>query len=540
MKKIINKILIVVFLITSVSCEDFVDINVDPNNPTEAPLNGLLSNIQLATAGAFGMGSLSAGLGNYTSNLVGHITTRGNLSDYGLTGNDGGVTGGWNTLYRSPLQDIAQLEELARATDSDKYLGIGLIMKAYIYSGLVDLWGNVPLSEANLGAINTSPKYDNGAVVYDSCFAFLERAIPLIENGTEVLSGDLIFGNVEDNWIRAAKTLRLRLATQSRLVTDPTSRLSSFNPATDLITEDFEFAYGTSSNPDNRNPMYAGEWAPAGSAHYIDPFFYEVMTGQNSFFPQEENPYVDPSNSINDPRVRYYWYNQLGPGDSPENPAAYLNGFFLSIYGFSFNIDPNEGFDQGSSQTIMGLYPGGGAYDNGSGVNANFNGAGDTPQRLMTIYNAYFNLAELANAGITLSGAGDARTNFELGVRAAFAKVNDYAAGAGAPLLTTAVIDNYVTSVLNLYDGAGSASERLEIIMIEKWKANFGMGTVAYTDYRRTGFPVLHDGSTDNLVITERTRDYPLSLPYNTDALAINSNSPSQKAIANFRVFWDN
>lgn len=537
MKKYTIRLLFISLILFSTSCgEEFLDINEDPNNPTTAPLGGLLSNIELATAGTFG----GTGLTNYTHNIMGYMCTRGNLMDYGLTGQDFGVTNNWNTLYRSPLQDIVELESQARASSSLKYLGIGLILKAYIYAGMVDLWGDVPFTEANRGAEIPSPRYDNGAVIYDSCFAFIDRGIANLQQGDEVLSGDLIFNNDVDSWVRAGRTLKLRLATQARLVTNPTSRLSDFNPATDLLATDLEFQYGSSSNPDNRNPLYAEEWGPAAANRYIDPFFFEVMTGQNSFFPNETNPYVDGESTINDPRVPYYFYNQLGPGDTPENPPAYLNGFFLSIYKFSFNIDPNEGFDQASSATVVGLYPAGGAYDDGSGTNTNFNGSGDIPQRLLTIYNAYFNLAELANEGITFANGGDARTNFELGVRAAFAKVNEYANGAGAPVIDAAVVDNYVTSVLGLYDAAASAEERLEIIMIEKWKANFGLGTVAYNDYRRTGYPVLHDGNTDDLDVTDRTRDFPLSLPYNTNSLNVNSNAPSQRTIATDRVFWDN
>ncbi|MEQ9468452.1 MAG: SusD/RagB family nutrient-binding outer membrane lipoprotein [Ekhidna sp.] len=526
-----------VLAFSAMSCKDFLDINEDPNSPTTAPLRGLLPETQIALTGQIGM----AGLSGYTANLVGHYTTRGNLSDYGLTGNDFSVTTNWNNIYARTLQDLKEMDALAQIEGEVQYRAVGRILKAYAYSVLVDLWGDVPLRDANLGGANTEPRYDDGAAIYDTCFINLDLAIAALETDptSTMASDDLFFGGDVSLWIQAAKTLKLRLVTQARLANNPTNYLASFNPATDLLATDWELQYGTSINPDNRNPLYIGEWAPAGSARNIDPFFYEVMTGQNSFFPNEATPYTDAIIGVNDPRVRYYWYNQLGPGDTPENPVAYLNGFFLSIYGFSFNIDPNEGFDQGSSRTLSGLYPGGGAYDNGSGVNGNFNGPGDTPQRLLTRYNAYFNLSELALNGTTYGG-GDARSYFEDGVREAFAKVNAYASAAGAPLIAGATIDSYVTDVLGYYDAAANNNERLEIIMIEKWKANFGLDIVAYNDYRRTGFPRLHDGDTDILPQTDRQRNYPVSLPYNTNSLQINGNAPAQRVIANDKVFWDN
>ncbi|MCR9253033.1 MAG: SusD/RagB family nutrient-binding outer membrane lipoprotein [bacterium] len=529
-------------------CEsNFLDINDDPNNPTEAPLSGLLTNIEVGMTGSLGMGSNSGGLSNYVTHLVGQHVTRGNLADYGLTGTDFGVTNSWNNLYRVALQDIKQVEELAPAQEAYNYLGVAQILKAYIYSNMVDVWGNVPYTGANLGAANISPTYDNGAVIYDSCFALLDQGIANLERtsaaGSLLSSGDVFFLNVSeankaDAWIRAANTLKLRLYTQITNVEDVSSQVSALladnmlmQPGTDL-----ELQYGSSSNPDNRNPLYAGEWATAGSAHYIDPFFYEIMSGINSFFPNEDNPYT--ANNVIDPRIPYYFYNQMSTAESPENPPAYWDGAtgFLGIYGFSFNIDPNEGFDQASSQTIIGLWPGGGAVDDGLGVNASFNGPGDTPQRLLTYYNLLFNRAELALNGFT---SEDPRQMFIDGMNAAFDKLDAYASASGASAIPAATRSIYTTAVTGLYDAAASDAERLEIIMIEKWKANYGMGVVAYNDYRRTGFPRLHDGDTDNLSQTDRQREYPVSLPWNTNALEINPNAPSQKITATSRVFWD-
>ena len=75
--------------------------------------------------------------------------------------------------------------------------------------------------------------------------------------------------------------------------------------------------------------------------------------------------------------------------------------------------------------------------------------------------------------------------------------------------------------------------------MTQKWIASFGYGIDAYNDYRRTGYPLLHDGNTDNLTITVRTREYPLSYPWKTDDLSVNQNAPAQKNITTFNVFWD-
>jgi hypothetical protein len=253
------------------------------------------------------------------------------------------------------------------------------------------------------------------------------------------------------------------------------------------------------------------------------------MSGINTFFP--ENLYL----GIADPRIPYYFYNQLAPGDPAENPTSYRNGDFVSIFMFSFNIDPNEGYDQASSQTIQGLYPIGGRYDFGTGGAANFNGAGDVPQRILTYFQRKYIEAELALTGVS---NGNAREAFMDAMDSSFAKVNEVAADAGAPLISQTEIDSYMAAVLALYD-ADDNDGKLEHIMTQKWIASYGYAIDPYTDYRRTGYPILHDGNTDDLDVTVRTRDYALSFPWVNTNLEVNPNAPAQKLVNSYRIFWD-
>ena len=88
----------------------------------------------------------------------------------------------------------------------------------------------------------------------------------------------------------------------------------------------------------------------------IEPV-YETMQGLN--------PNI--LTGVVDPRIPYYWHRQLLPGDAAENPVEYLQADgFLSIH-FS-SIHPNQASGQQSSQTVFGLYPCGGFYDDDSGT----------------------------------------------------------------------------------------------------------------------------------------------------------------------------
>ena len=535
LKYIISSVLfITVFLLGG--CD--LNINEDPNNPATVPESQLLSAVEIDLAGA--LGSSVGGLSGYTSAMAHQMFQRGNThQDYDLQGTDFEVITPWNILYSRLLTDIRQIQTLATAEEGNEnwhYVGISQIIKAYVNSILVDIWGDVPYSEANLGAAVRAPKYDQGSAIYPQIFAMIDEGMANLDKSSPLSPGadDIIYNGDLTKWKKFARTLKLKLYNQIRLVQDVSTEVNALLQDESLLIgpgDDFEFPYGNVVSPMTRNPGYQQEYTPGGSFYYINPFFFEILNGQNTFFPDEGNLYE----GVADPRIPYYFYNQLAPGQDAENPTAYRNGDFVSIYMFSFNIDPNEGFDQASSQTVAGLYPLGGRYDDGIGGISSFNGAGDVAQRMLTYFARLYIQAELALEGVT---SQDPKALLEAAMDASFAKVDEIASAAGAPMLTTADVDDYKTAVLALYDAADDET-KLRHIMTQKWIASYGFGIDSYNDIRRTGFPLIHDGNTDNLGVTQRLRDYPLSFPWKSDDLDVNANSPSQKNIRTANVFWD-
>ncbi|MBA7524801.1 hypothetical protein ES705_16945 [subsurface metagenome] len=47
--------------------------------------------------------------------------------------------------------------------------------------------------------------------------------------------------------------------------------------------DDFEFPYGASLAPMNRNPAYQQEYTPGAAYFYINPYFYEILIWQNTY-----------------------------------------------------------------------------------------------------------------------------------------------------------------------------------------------------------------------------------------------------------------
>ena len=118
------------------------------------------------------------------------------------------------------------------------------------------------------------------------------------------------------------------------------------------------------------------------------------------------------------------------------------------------------------------------------------------PNVLMTFSELQLNLAEaVVDGDIT----GDAPNFFRTGITASFQQF-----GAALP-------SDYFTTV-----GAVTKEKILE----QKWIALFGQGVEAWTEYRRTGFPILP--SKDTRAIFENNGVLPTRLPYPTTEYSLN------------------
>jgi hypothetical protein len=543
MKKILNTVnksvlSLVIVLLSVTSCSDFLDINTDPNNPLDSDLDLILPTAQ--TVIFEGLGNGSGGMSDLTSQYIHHTVQRVNSNFYFFAGNEFNIASAWPNLYAGALMDLNVMISKATDRQSWHYLGIAQILKAYTYSQLVDLWGKAAFYDFGQGTQNPFPAYDDGEVIYPELFAMLKEAVVNLEKDVEEGPGDddLIYGGNPDKWIKLANSIRLKLYNNVRLTpmydAAAVAEIINSEPVFSGIGDGFKLLYGESNNPDNRHPLFKQDYVD-NAPNYIDPYFYLIMKGD------DELPVFNPLLvGIEDPRIPYYFYNQLA-GDDPQNlnTSAYW-GDFLSIWFASLNIDPNEGFDQGQSQTLVGLYPCGGAYDDGSGItggvgddqNPGLGGVGYT--RLYAYYSHLYTRAELS---LTKGAPGDPRALFEEAMHASFDEVNELVEDP-VPALPAADEDAYIDAILALYD-AGSDAKKLELILTEKWIASFGFSLDLYSDYRRTGYPFMFDPNSDGNPFTILNRNYPVSIPYFVDDLQINPNAAPQRDPGTDKVFWD-
>lgn len=561
----------VLFLFTA--CKKQLDINIDPNNPAKVSESKLLPNVEhlLGNSLATGTGDfqgLSQALANYTHQL----STRESFNQYGVTGNDYVLQMAWTTLYGTDLNTISNTSsvlnnneaiiKLGTENGNLKYVGISKILKAYTFSQLVDVFGDVPYTEFNQtidGKVNLNPKFDKGSDIYPSLLSLLDQGIADLKNTTAANrqvpgSDDVIYGGNVEKWVRAAKTIKLKLLTQQRLIKDVSAEVNALLTENDLIkttSDSFLMPYGPNGATDDRNPGFADYYASQRS-QYISPWFYEILKGYN--------PNINTG--IVDPRIPYYFFNQLTATAGAPNDTEYRDGGFVSIYFGS--VGPDKDRTQQNGMTVIGMYPVGGKYDDkkGGGVSA-ASGTGAAPYRFITYADRLYLEAELRSVGVV---SGVAKVKLQEAMVESFKQVDHVITTYVKPtqsvpaLAGTPAVDAYIAAVLAKYD-AGSPEKQLEYIMTQKWISSFGSAVDQYTDYRRTKYPVLFNPKDPAMapggfvqppingnpalpgaqkpVPVQLNRNYPSTLPWYSKELETNSSAPAQKSDpSTYKPFW--
>lgn len=193
--------------------------NTDPDNITSATVDyrTVLPASMTATASAIEGTNFK-----FLQNWMGYWARSGSYQDvtdeesYSFT-NDFNV-GVWNSLY-SNATNYNFVITSAVAKGGGFYEAIARILKSLDFQMLVDVYGNVPYTNAFLGADNRTPSYDKGQDVYDSLFVDIDRAIALLKSPTaidpdknvNIATNDLIYGGDATLWIKFANTLKLRM-----------------------------------------------------------------------------------------------------------------------------------------------------------------------------------------------------------------------------------------------------------------------------------------------------------------------------------------
>ncbi len=516
-------------LLLAGSCNEFIDINTDPNNPTTPVLELLLPATQTSMTGS--LRDVNEG----TAILMQHLY----ISRLSRNFQDGvDYQPSWNALYTQTLKDIEVIIQVGTRLQRWDYVAIAKLQKAYIYSLMVDLWGDIPYTEASQGLTVSDPAFESGAVIYDKLFILIDEGLADANKGNFAIqptTADLIYRGDKAAWIRMGNSLKLKLFNQIRLVQPDRAKagiaalLSANAPLISTNAQDFSFRFGNTETPANRHPWHRTEYQ-ATKRYYMSQNFIERLFAGD------------------DPRMRYFFYRQTSNYTVGFTPTG--NGYFGRYTGDA-TASPNDN----ALKATFGVYPAGGLYDaapinnlttanvfiTNSGAtgapkvvtNTDGSGAGVFP----FITNAMVKFI-LAEAALTMGTAGDPKQLFQDGITASLNSINTISTSGGnsAPSLPTATVTAFVANRTALYDAADAAG-KLTAVMTQKYIALYGNGIEAYNDYRKTGLPTIP-------APIAPLNTFPLRLAYSITELATNATISAnaaqlQTAQQITPVFWD-
>lgn len=497
---------IAVFTIVATGCTDLMD---DMNNDSKS-----LTNDKLTVDGVLfkqHVNAMEKNLFNLTTSWEYQVQQNLNADIFGgytMPPNNFATTqnhnynwnSGWNgwafTVAQTNLSEFLSLESITKDQGYEDYYAYALILKVMTALPLVDAFGPFPYLEYGQ---SETPAFDDVQAIYTEGFLpELCEAISILE---EYAAGDAAervansgadlsnFGGDISGWIKVANTLKLRLAMRISNVDEST--------ASTYIKEVVSDSYGLLD-------VNTGDFSIDCDANSVtNPFYYLSTSWNNCAMSADMQSFLV---GMEDPRVSAY---------------------FLTT----------------ASGDYVGVRPGC-DYENGTYTASLLNVSSD----FMYISGAesYFLLAEAAQRGLGGLSSGDAQSYYEAGVSASFVLRGLTEAEAITYLASEATPADYVDALgdtENDYSATTdvtpkwNASRAMEQIITQKWIAMYPMGTEAWAEFRRTGYPKLvipaNMANSPNFDGTLQAGEYLKRLPYPSNILSLSSDA-AQSAISTY------
>src|SRR5216110_2075979 len=164
-------------LILTAGCNDFLDVNTNPNGPQSVSANLYLPPMLhwMVTSPQFD----GRFVGHYTQEWISTSTNTSPAQTWGRMGYDPSSDNGaqqWRDVYWSLGQNLVDMNTKAQAEERWDLLGVGQVLKAWGWQVLTDLHGEIIVKEA-IDASRFSFDYDPQDYVYQNVDSLLHEAI---------------------------------------------------------------------------------------------------------------------------------------------------------------------------------------------------------------------------------------------------------------------------------------------------------------------------------------------------------------------------
>lgn len=480
-------LIIIAALFISTACEKTLDINQNPNRASSST-----TAFTLPVAQATAAYMINLDLGIMTGYLSQYWTQAFQAAQYqtfdNYTYNGGQTQTAWLHAYAWALEDLNFVKNQAIEAGTPNYEAIAMILSAYIYQVVVDVWNNAPYSDALQGKQgNLEPTYDNGSDVYDGIIQDIDLALTKIDPaGITPTADDFIFGGDMGAWTRFANTLKLRIYLRQSIARPGLAQagIQQMYANGDLFlgaNEDALVSYPGSAF--NENPLWSGDVSPNG------------LGGVNI---NGSATIIGAFNDVGDPRVDFYF-----------DPA--VSG---ALSGLQAGITQGAGVLQGGNNPI-------GDNSVPSSVNVV---AATSSVYFITGYESLLLQAEAVARGW---GTGNSQTLYNAAVQAAF----DF---SGFPAAASVFLDPG-----GAYEYPNSTEQlNLEAIAWQKWLAMCGVQNVeSWAETRRNNY-FDFDQSVSGTGASLNGSMFPERALYPTTEISTNPNAEPNGNIGD-KVWWN-
>lgn len=363
----------------------------------------------------------------------------------------------WDRIYGSLMAPARRVIQKADEGGYTVFSAWAKLIQILGMSRLTTYHG--PVIYSNYGSTESTIKYDSEADLYNKFFSQLDE-IQAVFAANKTYAGmkkfDASYGGDVTKWAKLVNSMRLKLAIRISKVAPALAKTQGEKAIADpagLIV----------NNADNFNvSLYGGKL-------YLSIICFEwddtrMSAGMESFLV-----------GLKDNRIAKYFQPATDASVYSDHPEW-----------------PYKGIRNGASLVAKS------DRTSFSKINDSFKSITNRPY--ITAAEVYFDLAEASLRGWT--GAGNAKSNYENGVKASFAQwgaggVDAYLADDTSkpmdyndPKATGSVNDFVSRSTVTVkWNDADSNELKLEKIITQKWIAGFTNPNEPWADFRRTGYP---------------------------------------------------
>jgi hypothetical protein len=284
MKKIIY--ILSIFLLAG--CSDWLDVNTDPNTPSDVDASLILPATETTIATRLG-----GNMFNFAGFFVQYWTQAPEANQWNKLDifniNSQFLNRDYSEFYAGALNDLEVIRNKTQETEQwGEYLA-ATVLRAYAFQIWVDMMDQAPYSEALKGVENKNPKYDDGAAVYGGLIDEIDAALANISTASSVTVKDLIFGGNIRQWIGFANAMKLKLYMRASNAADYSSEIQALINEDNFFTEDVTFDV-FANEVGKHNPWYETNKIGLGTVNNIASL-----------------PIVSYLKSKNDPRLPALW-----------------------------------------------------------------------------------------------------------------------------------------------------------------------------------------------------------------------------------------